>query len=205
MHAKDYRTIAWSSLKGKRGILALITLIYSLIMGVCTALSYVYIGGILSLLITGAFTLSVASISNKVARHENVGVEMVFSGFKNFVSSLVLYLINTIFIALWTLLLIIPGIVKSLSYSLSFYILSDNPTMPANEARKQSMRMMEGHKWQLFCLNFSFLGWYLLGILTLGILYFWIVPYHNTAVAVFYQNLLPKENTEEIQVDEIIG
>ncbi|MDE6441732.1 MAG: DUF975 family protein [Clostridia bacterium] len=201
MFAKDYRALAWSSLKGKRGTLALITLIYSLIMGVCTALSRVYIGGIISLLITGAFTLGIASISNRVARYESVEVEMLFSGFKRFGSSLALYLINTIFIALWSLLLIIPGIIKSLSYGLSFYILSDNQNISTNEARKLSMQMMEGHKWKLFCLHFSFIGWYLLGILTLGILYFWIVPYHNTAVAVFYQDLLPKENVEETRVD----
>lgn len=201
MVAKDYRAQAKNSIKGKWGKLALIALIYSLIMGMCAGLSFIYIGGIVSMLISGAFGLGFAIIANRVIRGENVEIKTLFDGFKNYVGSLVLYLLITIFTCLWTLLFLVPGIIKSLSYGLSFYILSDNPQMPANEARKLSMQMMRGNKWKLFCLHFSFIGWYLLSILTLGILSFWIVPYHNAAVAAFYQNLLPKENLTEIEND----
>jgi hypothetical protein len=62
--------------------------------------------------------------------------------------------------------------------------------MPANEARKLSMAMMEGNKWRLFCLHFSFIGWFILCGLTLGILTFWVTPYVNAAEAAFYQSLL---------------
>ena len=76
---------------------------------------------------------------------------------------------------------------------MSYFILADDPNIPANEARKRSMEMMRGNKWRLFCLDFSFFGWILLSILTLGVLYFWIIPYIQTARAEFYQDLLARE------------
>ena len=88
---------------------------------------------------------------------------------------------------LWTLLLIIPGIIKSLSYGLTVYILKDNPEMKNNEAIELSMKMMDGYKWKLFVLQLSFLGWVLLGILTLCIGYLWLVPYIQTTMAAFYE------------------
>ena len=88
---------------------------------------------------------------------------------------------------LWTLLLIIPGIIKSLSYGLTVYILKDNPEMKNNEAIELSMKMMDGYKWKLFVLQLSFLGWALLGILTLCIGYLWLVPYIQTTMAAFYE------------------
>lgn len=81
----------------------------------------------------------------------------------------------------------------SYAYSMSWFILADNPDMPATEARKRSIAMMRGNKWRLFCLDFSFIGWMLLCILTLGILTFWIMPYVQTARAEFYQDLLARE------------
>lgn len=201
MVAKDYRVIAWNSIKGKWGKLAVTELIYFAIMGACAGLSFIFVGWLAGLLLTGALTLGCAVISNKVIRGQSVEIETLFDGFKNYAGSLALHLLITIFTCLWTLLFIVPGIIKSLSYGLGFYILSDNPQMSANEARKLSMQMMRGNKWKLFCLNFSFIGWYLLSILTLGILSFWIAPYHNAAVAAFYQNLLPEENLTETEND----
>ena len=81
----------------------------------------------------------------------------------------------------------------SYAYSMSWFILADDPNIPANEARKRSIEMMRGNKWRLFCLDFSFIGWILLSILTFGILLFWIRPYMQTARAEFYQDLLAQE------------
>ncbi len=81
----------------------------------------------------------------------------------------------------------------SYAYSMSWFILADDPNIPANEARKRSIEMMRGNKWRLFCLDFSFIGWILLSILTFGILLFWIMPYMQTARAEFYQDLLAQE------------
>ena len=151
------------------------------------------VAGCTALLLTGAFTLGYAILALTVARAAKPNFVQLFDGFRNYASSLALYLLIAIFTFLWALLFLIPGIIKSYSYSMSYYILADDPDIPANEARKRSMELMRGNKWRLFCLDFSFIGWILLSILTLGILFFWILPYIQTAHAEFYQDLLARE------------
>lgn len=98
-------------------------------------------------------------------------------------------LLVNLFITLWTLLFIIPGIIKSLAYAMTPYILRDNPELGPNEARLKSIEMMRGHKWKLFGLELSFIGWILLATLSLGIGFIWLSPYMATANAAFYCNL----------------
>ena len=95
----------------------------------------------------------------------------------------------SIFIFLWTLLLIIPGIIKSYSYSMAGFIMSENPEMSAKEAMEVSMGMMKGNKWRLFCLQLSFIGWGILCIFTIGIGFLWLSPYMNAATAAFYDEV----------------
>lgn len=94
-----------------------------------------------------------------------------------------------IFTFLWSLLLIIPGIIKSYSYSMSCFIMAENPEMSAKEAMEVSMQMMKGNKWRLFCLQLSFIGWGILCIFTLGIGFLWLSPYMNAATAAFYDEV----------------
>ena len=190
MTAKDFRRAAWESLRGKWGTMAVTALIYVLIMGACGILSAFWIGGLAALFLTGALTLGMSGMALSAARNQKVRVDQLFEGFKNYGSSLALYLLIAIFTALWTLLFVIPGIVKTYSYSMSWYILADDPQLGANEARKRSMDLMKGAKWRLFCLHFSFIGWILLIVLTLGILSFWVIPYMETAQACFYRDLI---------------
>lgn len=187
MTAKDFRQKAWGALKGKWGTMVLITLIYGVIVGAVGAIPTV--GSIASLVITGPLTLGLAIAAINVIREKEVTVSTLFDGFKDFVNAFLLNLVNSIFIFLWTLLLFIPGFIKSYAYSMSYYILNDNPGMSQSEARKASIEMMKGHKWELFCLHFSFIGWWLLIIVTLGIASFWVGPYIQTANAAFYENL----------------
>lgn len=193
LKAKDYRQRAWSALSGKWGAMAIIALIYMLISVALSGLSAIGIGAIALILVIGPLELGMTKCYIKVARGGVPQISEMFDGFSNFLRAFLLYLINTIFIALWSLLLVIPGIIKSYSYSMSFFILADNPGMDANEARKLSMKMMEGHKWRLFCLDFSFIGWMLLTILTFGILSFWVSPYTGVARAEFYEELLREQ------------
>ena len=202
MRAKDFRQSAWQSLKGKWGVCVLAFLIYDVISGALGALSRYGVGAVAIILIEGPLLIGQSKISLKVARGENAEVGMLFDGFKDFARAFVLHLINTIFIVLWTLLLIIPGIIKSYAYSMSYYILLDDPNISANDARKKSMEMMKGNKWRLFCLQFSFIGWILLSILTLGILLFWVSPYMQVAQAKFYLSLLPEEEQKDGAVDD---
>ena len=117
--------------------------------------------------------------------------DMLFAGFRYFANALVVYLLMSIFIFLWMLLLIVPGIIAAYAYSMSFYILADDPSLDGLEAIRRSKKMMQGHKARLFCLNLRFIGWAFLCILTLGIGFLWLWPYMATAQAYFYNDLLP--------------
>lgn len=93
-----------------------------------------------------------------------------------------------------TVMLLIPGIVKSFSYSMSMYILAENKGMSAREAITRSKEMMNGHKLDLFVLYLSFFGWWLLCGITFGIAYIWVGPYMNAAVANFYNSIKGEYN-----------
>jgi len=122
-------------------------------------------------------------------------IEDMFYGFQTFVPSFVLQLLTTIFVLLWLLLFIVPGIIKALAYSMAPYILADNPEMSGLDAINASKEMMQGHKGRLFCLLFSFIGWFLLAILTFGVGFIFLAPYVATAKAEFYQDLLDRKET----------
>lgn len=204
--AKDFRNAAWKDMKGSWGTLALIYFLYTIILGALgavnglNALRIVFlsilsiVASVAVLLLSGPFNLGIHISALDVSRKQPVSVGSLFEGFKSFGDSLALYILTAIFTFLWSLLLIIPGIIKMYSYSMGYFILADRPDLSGNQARKRSMYLMKGHKWQLFCLDLSFIGWYLLSLLTLGILAFWIYPYHMTARAEFYNELLVEEN-----------
>ena len=105
-------------------------------------------------------------------------------------------LLQKVYIFLWTLLLIIPGIIKAFSYAMTSYILKDNPEIKNNEAIEKSMQMMQGHKMDLFLLYLSFIGWAILSVLTLGIGFIFLTPYVNAAVSHFYEDL--KEEAQPV-------
>lgn len=120
---------------------------------------------------------------------KDVEFGQIFSKASMFGKAFWLRLRMDIFTFLWTLLLIIPGIIKSYAYSMSGFILAENSEMTAKEAMKVSEKMMAGNKWRLFCLQFSFIGWQLLCILSLGIGFLWLTPYMNAATAAFYDEI----------------
>jgi uncharacterized membrane protein len=115
-----------------------------------------------------------------------------------------------IFIWLWMLLLIIPGIIMSFAYAMTLYIVADSEYkgLSAMDAIRRSREMMRGYKWKLFCLQLRFLGWILLSILTFGILFFWVVPYIQMATINFYKDVKAdwkaRNGIKEVEVVEII-
>jgi uncharacterized membrane protein len=179
----ELRALARQQLRG--GWLAAIgmLLVYAIIIGVS---GFVVIG---PLVLSGPLTLGFIGYYMKKARGESVKLGNLFDGFKLFGTSFLLYLLECIFIILWTCLLIIPGIIKSFSYSMAFYILRDNPEIGALEAITRSRKMMAGYKGKLFGLYLSFIGWGLLCCLSLGIGFLWLCPYVSLSVANFYENL----------------
>lgn len=109
--------------------------------------------------------------------------------FSHAVKVIVANILVSVIVVLGLFLLIIPGIIWSLSYSQVNFILSEKDDITISEALRLSKMMMSGRKWEYFCLMFSFIGWYLLGILTCGILYFWLYSYVATAQALYYEEL----------------
>lgn len=184
----ELKTAAKDQLRGnwaKVGGLFLVILI--LMIGV----QYVpFVGGLIYMLAIGAITLSMVIMSLKVYNGENLGIEDVFIGFKNWAKSLGLLIWQELFIFLWALLLIIPGIIKAYSYSMSMYVLADNPDIGIREAMNESKRITKGYKMDLFVLQLSFIGWGLLVPLTLGIGLFWFIPYVQVTQANAYKKIL---------------
>lgn len=110
-------------------------------------------------------------------------------GFKIYFRSIFGIVLVSIFTFLWSLLLLVPGIIKAYSYAMTPYILVDEPELSVREAIRRSQQMMTGQKFNLFWLQLSFIGWFFLSCVTGGIGFLWFAPYYQTSQAVFYQNL----------------
>lgn len=144
---------------------------------------------IVSLIIGGPIYYGVAAYFLKLSRHEPAEFSEVFSGFSIFKTNFVLNLLTIIFTALWALLLIVPGIIASISYSMAYFIVNDNPGISGLEAIRMSKEMMNGHKMRFFNMWLSFLGWFLLGLITAGLGMLYAIPYYRAAKANFYLDL----------------
>ena len=118
----------------------------------------------------------------------------LFGYFKNWKTTAVANLLQGLYVLLWSLLFIIPGIIAGYSYAMTNYILAENPELTASEAIEQSKQMMSGNRFRLFCLQFSFIGWDLLCTLTLGIGNLWLTPYKQAATAAFYREVSGTEH-----------
>lgn len=183
----ELRALSRTQLKGNWGNAILVCFIFSVITGLLSFIPFA--GPVIVFIITGPLALGLISYFLKFIRKEDYRFENLFDGFKNFASSFLLQLIMSIFIFLWSLLLIIPGIIAAYRYSMSFYILNDNPEISAMDALKESKKIMVGYKGKLFLLHLSFIGWAILSVITCGIGFLWLIPYMQTANANFYENL----------------
>jgi uncharacterized membrane protein len=148
------------------------------------------IGGVASLLINGALFLGLAKFSLRIVRGEPARFMMLFDGFKRFRDTLVAYLLVVLFICLWSLLLIIPGIVAFFSYSQTFFLMADDDRLEPLEAIRLSKEMMMGNRGKLAGLWLRFTGWFIVGFLTFGIGFIWIIPYLSTSLANFYDDMI---------------
>ena len=144
-----------------------------------------YVAGA-SIIIGGVIATGVAIVMLNVVRGNAVKFTDMFKGFNNFGPTCLAGILTSLYTFLWSLLFVIPGIVKSYSYSMTYYILADHPEMSANDAITASRYMMNGHKADLFVLQLSFIGWYFLSIITFGLAMFYAAPYMAVANAKFY-------------------
>lgn len=145
---------------------------------------------LLATLITLPLSYGILVLFLDFARGDKIENSKLFDGYKyGFQRIFTTGLLQLIYTVLWYLLLIIPGIIKSYSYSMTYYILKDNPELKNNAAIEKSMQMMDGHKMDLFLLHLSFIGWAILCLLTMGIGFIFLIPYIYTAQAHFYEDL----------------
>ncbi len=155
------------------------------------ACSIPYIGQALALFVLLNVTLGASISYLKIWRGEETQVGDIFSiGFSDYGRYLGGQILVNLFVFLWSLLFVIPGIIMGLAYALTPYILNEMTDISTMDAIRLSKRMMQGHKGELFVFGLSFLGWNILNSFTLGILgilYVW--PYQNTAMAGFYENV----------------
>jgi uncharacterized membrane protein len=188
--------MARESLKGKWGLAIGTFIVYMVIAGGLQMIPF--IGPIASLIIMGPLVLGLAIFSLSISRNQDAKLEQLFHGFNNFGNALAAYLLMVLFILLWLLLLIIPGIIAALSYSMTFFIIADDPEIKPMDAIDKSKKMMDGYKWKYFCLGLRFLGWALLCILTLGIGFLWLFPYIQVSTAKFYEDVKDTAIAESI-------
>ncbi len=192
----DYKNMALNSLDGYWGKAAIASLIFFGLMELLgSSPSFIMdptpgfvLQGIISLvllpLLWGYITFFL-----RLIRQEDLGYSHLFDGFSDYLRIFFAELLKGIYTILWTMLFIIPGFIKSYSYSMTEFILKDHPDISGEEAICQSIRLMKGHKMDLFMIDLSMIGWLILSFLTLGIGFLFLLPYNYSAHAHFYEDL----------------
>jgi len=186
------RNQAYEALRGKWTPAVVTSLVFCILLGVAVSLSRVnallyliaYLGG--ASIVAIGMLYACWDLFTKGTLPE---AGALFAPFKQYARTVGAVLLVFVYTLLWTLLLVIPGIIKAYSYSMTFYILRENPEMTAGDAITASQKIMDGHKMDLFLLSLSFIGWAILASITFGIGYLWLIPYIYTAYAAFYETL----------------
>ncbi|MCH5584038.1 DUF975 family protein [Shimazuella sp. AN120528] len=209
MHYFQLQKSAFHSLKGRWGFVYLCLLIffflyaplmligelvnlYSLFtygMPIEQPIWYTVLDIATSLVLMSTLSFGLTFVFLSISRNESVHVRYLFIFLKNgkqIFRAIRGTIVPSIYILLWCLLLIIPGIYKAYCYAMTPYILVDHPELNVRQAMKKSIQIMHGHKWHYFVLSLSFIGWGILCILTLGIGYFWLIPVIHVTNAKFY-------------------
>lgn len=178
----ELKQLAKSQLTGKWGSGVLITFVFGLLIFGINMLSLIpVLGAVITLLITGPLEVGLIIAYLTFVKTSNpLETGDLFKGFNNYGKSLGIVLWTALWTLLWLLLLIVPGIIKALAYSQSVYIIANSPNVNVLKALKTSIKMTDGYKGDIFVMGLSFLGWILLGCLSLGIGFLWLYPYMLT-------------------------
>lgn len=163
---------------------AVTTLVFGAVSG---AASYIPVVGTILVALPMMYGYSIVLLS--VMRGGEMNIGGLFDGFNDFGRIVGTKLLQAIYTFLWTLLLVIPGIIKNYSYAMTDFILKDQPELANNAAIEKSMAMMDGNKMKLFLLDLSFIGWAILCLFTFGIGFLFLQPYVQSAHAAFYEDL----------------
>lgn len=162
------------------------------------------VGNFIGIFINGPLSLGISLFTLRLSKNQPISTSVLFEGFNHFGIAVAASVLIGIFTVLWGLLLIVPGIMAALSYSQTYYILAEHPSMGAMEAIDKSKAMMEGHKARLFGLILSFIGWFLLALLSAGIGFLWLSPYFSLTLTKFYEDLKGDEHEIELSIPNVL-
>jgi len=195
MNRVELKENAMRSLQGHyKDAIILLVLMYLVNLGVGFVLGLLgalgaMLAPVVSIVITGLMGFGYTNYFLKLSRKEEVTYKELFSKSNLMLPYILIYLLTTVFVMLWSLLFFIPGIIASLAYSMVYFIALDNPELSASEVINKSKKMMNGHKLDYFILGLSFFGWAIIGVFTFGLLYLWLIPYMEVTYANFYNQI----------------
>lgn len=157
---------------------------------------------VVKIVVSGPLAYGADKLFLKQARdNEPMVIAEVFCGFEeDFKELFLIYFMGSIKAFLWGLLFIVPGIMKTIAYSMSYYIKADNPDYSWRECLSESEKIMNGHKGEYFVLQLSFIGWKIVGSICCGIGMYWVSAYQNATAAHFYESIKEAENLKEVSV-----
>lgn len=179
----DLKAESKRKLVGQRKPGAIVTFVTSFIP------SLVGPSGIGPLLLDGPFAAGMANFFLRLVRGEQPGIGTMFLGFSKFLRNIRVWLLQVVFVLAWSLLLVVPGFFAALRYSMVWFVLADHPDLTAREAMERSKALTKGHLGDLAVLALSFFWWILLGFVTMGIGFLWVIPYVETTWALVYEGL----------------
>ena len=150
-------------------------------------------GEIVSFLLAGPLQLGLCFFFLNLIKGKETRFELLFEGFKPLVTVLLSYAIITVLTVVGLVLLVIPGIVVALGFSMTYYIIAEDPEISFQAALEQSWKLTDGYKMELLELNLRFIPWYLLGVLCLIVGVLAVIPWYNTTLALYYEDLKERQ------------
>ncbi len=218
MYARDFRAKARQALKGHWGAAVAVAFVGTLLSGGVSvsssateadgylsfvshdvwiiAMTILVVSMLLALIIGGVTQFGMCSFFTKLIKGQEARFGDLFSQFHRIWSGICMVFVMGFFVFLWSLLFIIPGIIAGYRYAMVPWLMAEFPDLGVMDAMAESKRLMQGNKWRLFCLEFSFFGWALLVVLTLGIGSLWLAPYTQTSVAAFYMEVTGRSEAQ---------
>ena len=207
---KEYREISLASLRGNWTPAVITAIIYIIIIALGCGKEDITnrlnlqpgflwtlrgVGTALTIFVLAPASIGFSNAFRCLQQNGNPNILQNFLGFatRNYLHNIWVYIVMEIKIILWTFCLIVPGIMKSFSYAMVPYIMAEHPEYNATTCIAESERIMYGHRMELFTLYLSFIGWFLLTIITCGIGLLWLMPYMETAQAAFYADVKDPE------------
>ena len=201
MSFKELKTAAKQAIAKDRGacivILLLITIASGILQGLAAFLAKHDLGMISSIISLASIIIIIPLTIGAIRAYMRIRAtgqsdyNDLLTGFNdNFINTVLVMFVTSMFISLWTLLFVIPGIIFGLKWQMVPYIIAENPNISGKEARRISSAMMDGHKMDLFLLQLSFIGWAILSVITCGILYFvYVGPYMQMTYIEFFDKV----------------